>query len=206
MEKVIRIMVIRHGEKPVVKGQPPFGTTPDGQEDWESLTIRGWQRAGALANLFRPARGPLQNPELSVPDLIYASKPVDSVLEPAEAGDDEEASKSKRPLETIMPLAAKLGVAPNLTFAKGEEKLLAGDLLMRGGTVLVSWQHQKIHKIVEHILRTNGSTKPIPQIWPSDRFDIVWIFTAPGSATEPCGFVQVPQLLLSGDKETVIGG
>ena len=44
-----RIMLIRHGEKPV-GAQPPFGITVDGTVDPLSLTAVGWQRAGALAN------------------------------------------------------------------------------------------------------------------------------------------------------------
>jgi len=200
-----RVMIIRHGEKPLVKRQVPFGLTFDGQEDWESLTIRGWQRAGALADLFRPARGSLQDPNLGVPDLIYASNPVNTGVDvPASGEDDDEGSKSKRPLQTITPLAAKLMIDPNLTFAKGEEKLLAEDILTRSGKVLVCWQHEKIHKIVEHLLRTASSTNLIPQVWPSDRFDIVWVFTPPSTVTEPWGFVQVPQRLLNGDKESVI--
>jgi hypothetical protein len=71
-----RIMIIRHGEKPTAKGRPPFGLTSDGDQDWESLTVRSWQRAGALADLFGPARGPLQDANLAVPNLIYASKPA----------------------------------------------------------------------------------------------------------------------------------
>jgi hypothetical protein len=205
MARPTRIMIIRHGEKPLVKGQTPFGLTPDGQEDWESLTVRGWQRADALAVLFKPALGPLQDPNLAVPDLIYASKPVSMDLDSADLSEDgEEGSKSKRPLQTITPLAAKLAITPNLHFAKGDEKLLAEDILTRSGTVLVSWQHEKIHKIVEHLLRTDGSTEPIPQVWPPDRFDIVWVFTPPASVSEPWGFVQVPQRLLDGDGETVI--
>jgi len=200
-----RVMIIRHGEKPLIKGQVPFGLTSDGQEDWESLTIRGWQRAGALADLFKPTRGSLQDPNLGVPDLIYASNPVNAVVGvPALGEDDDEGSNSKRPLQTITPLAAKLVLDPSLTFAKGEEKLLADDILTRNGTVLVCWQHKKIHKIVEHLLRTANSTNPIPQVWPSDRFDIAWVFTPPSTATEPWGFVQVPQRLLNGDKEVVI--
>ena len=200
-----RVMIIRHGEKPLVKGQVPFGLTSDGQEDWESLTIRGWQRAGALADLFKPARGSLQDPNLGVPDLIYASNPMDTgVHVPSSGEDDDEGSKSKRPLQTITPLAARLISDPNLTFAKGEEKLLADDILTRSGTVLVCWQHKKIHKIIEHLLKTSGSKNPIPQVWPSDRFDIVWAFTPPSTATEAWGFVQVPQRLLNGDRDVVI--
>jgi broad specificity phosphatase PhoE len=47
-----RIMFIRHAEKPVDGGDD--GVTPKGHADPESLTPRGWQRAGALARFFQP--------------------------------------------------------------------------------------------------------------------------------------------------------
>src|SRR6516162_567774 len=111
-----RVMIIRHGEKPLVKRQVPFGLTFDGQEDWESLTVRGWQRAGALADLFGPARGPLQDANLAVPNLIYASKPATTGSDPADSDEVGEGSKSKRPLQTITPLASKLGIIPDQSF------------------------------------------------------------------------------------------
>jgi hypothetical protein len=70
------IMIVRHAEKPDTKGQPPFGVNSNGVQDWESLIIQGWQRAGALVVLFDPARGSLQDSRLVVPTLIYAANPT----------------------------------------------------------------------------------------------------------------------------------
>ncbi len=44
------VMLVRHAEKPLGAG-PPHGVTIDGTPDPESLTPRGWQRAGALVAL-----------------------------------------------------------------------------------------------------------------------------------------------------------
>ena len=41
-----------------------------------------------------------------------------------------------------------------------------------------------------------------PTKWPHDRFDIVWVFTRQHDGTWK--FTQVPQLLLAGDKRSVI--
>ena len=68
-----KIMIIRHAEKPPLSG-PPFGVTAEGNQDVESLTIEGWQRAGSLACLFAPAHGPLQAPELATPGFLFASE------------------------------------------------------------------------------------------------------------------------------------
>ena len=43
-----QIMLIRHGEKPP-HAPPPHGVSAHGERDTESITVRGWQRAGALA-------------------------------------------------------------------------------------------------------------------------------------------------------------
>ena len=196
-----KIMVIRHAEKPDDKHQ---GVTSHGDADKESLIVRGWQRAGALTALFDPTNGPLQNPNLAVPKVIYASDPE----KPSEADDDDgkKGSKSKRPLQTITPLAERLGIKDkvNVKFAKGDEKHMVESVLGESGVVLISWQHQKIADITKDIVGSKPPTKPIPAKWPGDRFDIVWVFTPPVPSSDHWGFVQVPQQLLSGDADTVI--
>src|SRR5690242_18318012 len=111
-----KIMVIRHAEKPTTKHQPPYGVNYVGEQDWESLTVRGWQRAGALVTLFDPSNGAPARPHLAVPTIIYASNPRG-----AGGAEQDEGSKSKRPLQTVTPLAARLGIVPRLSFAKGDE-------------------------------------------------------------------------------------
>src|ERR1700693_1464104 len=71
------LMIVRHAEKPPEPpaSPPPFGVTPDGRQDDHSLSVRGWQRAGALATFFAPSR--TTPPSVSTPQFIYAVK-VDS--------------------------------------------------------------------------------------------------------------------------------
>ena len=45
------ILLIRHAEKPDGSGKP-YGITIDGERSNGSLTVRGWNRAGALVELF----------------------------------------------------------------------------------------------------------------------------------------------------------
>ena len=68
-------MLLRHAEKPSKDGTP-FGITRKGERSKESLEVRGWQRAGALANLFAPASDHLQHRALATPHFLYASKPL----------------------------------------------------------------------------------------------------------------------------------
>ncbi len=49
-----KIMLIRHAERPNAD-KSLRGVGFDGRKDKESLTVRGWQRAGALARFFAPA-------------------------------------------------------------------------------------------------------------------------------------------------------
>src|SRR5262245_18417107 len=110
-----QIMLIRHAEKPY---GTQYGVTEHGNRNAESLIVRGWQRAGALVALFDPAVGSLQNPYLAVPTFIYASRPVTAA--PSSKKGKKIGSKSQRPLQTITPLAARLGLTPNLSFVEGQ--------------------------------------------------------------------------------------
>lgn len=195
-----KIMVIRHGEKPTVKHTPPFGVDIDGNQDWYSLIVVGWQRAGALLKLFDPNGGCL--PNLAVPGLIYAS----GFRNGGAGGGADDGSNSKRPVQTITPLAARLRITPHQDFSKGDEKKLAQSVMQQSGIVLICWQHEAINDIANHLVDGAETTSPIPPPpWPGNRFDVVWVFTPPASSSDPWGFEQVPQCLLDGDSNTVIG-
>jgi hypothetical protein len=186
-----RIQFIRHAEKPA-DPPPPHGVTKHGDHDPESLTVKGWQRAGALACFFAPTEGPLQSPLLSTPQALFAASPGSS-------GSEE--SKSQRPLETITPLADKLGLTIDTTFTKGEEVQVAEAAMAQEGVVLICWQHQVAHLIANRIL---GNDTTAPQTWPGDRFDVVWVFDL--QADGSYSFSQVPQMLLKGDVPDPISG
>ena len=72
-----RIMIIRHAEKP--DPGKTLGVSPTGHEDPRSLSVRGWQRAGALVALFGPERLRRANPLLATPTAIFASRPTRTV-------------------------------------------------------------------------------------------------------------------------------
>ena len=111
-------------------------------------------------------------------------------------------SSSKRPLETLQPLSARLGIPTNTTYLKEELGQLVQAVRAAEGVALVSWEHHLIPAIASGLL---GSTSGVPQIWPDDRFDLVWVIDLAGSGEHAARFRQVPQLLLHGDLESVIG-
>jgi len=180
-------MVIRHAEKPA-KSSGAVGVREDGKHDAESLTVRGWQRAGALAVMFG-ASGVAARSSLATPDCVFASS---------------SAGASERPGETVSVLIARLRetnptLAAVFAHEKGSELAMVADVMKRSGVVLVSWQHEGIPAIAGIILR-NGSS--FPRTWPAERFDLVWIFDRQPDGT--WRFAQVPQLLLPGDRSDVI--
>ncbi|MFF4369432.1 hypothetical protein [Streptomyces sp. NPDC001594] len=178
------IMLIRHAEKPQ-KHREPYGVTVGGERDAESLTVTGWQRAGALAELFDPTQGQIRA-GLRVPDRIYASH-----TDKTAKGDD--GSVSRRPVETVTPLAGKLGRKVDQSFGLGQEAALAKAVTAQHGTTLIAWHHGHIPALV-HAL---GAVRPaVPAKWPDGRFDEVWVFTRDGGTWR---FSQVPQLVLAGD-------
>ena len=187
MTQTIKIMIVRHAEKPADSGKP-HGVDADGEQDKESLIVQGWQRAGALAVLFAPSHGALQNPALVMPECLFASGIAHH-------------SESKRPQETITPLAAKLGLTINTQAQKGQEGQVAALAMACGGFALIAWEHQDIPAIANAIL---GDSTTAPQSWPGSRFDLVWVFDW-DAGNRRYVFSQVPQQLLAGDLPTVIG-
>jgi hypothetical protein len=179
-------MIIRHGEKSQGDGTDA-GVTPEGLPDPEHLTVRGWQRSGALVRFFAPPGGQFSRPGVATPDVIFASGVAPH-------------SKSWRPQHTVLALADFLGQQLVLSHPKGGEDALVADILSRDGAVLICWEHEAIPGIANRIL---GNTATCPQKWPDERFDVLWVLRPTGGAGG-WAFTQVPQLLLPDDRDDVI--
>jgi hypothetical protein len=188
------VYIIRHGEKPadLAPKHPPADSGVDfrGNQNEHSLLPRGWQRSGALAALFDPTHRPLRA-GLRVPRMLispwygHASKTAEH-----------------RTHQTIRGLSDRLGVEIRTDFAKGQEPQLATAVLNGGpDAVLICWEHGHIPALASALPLVSGTV--IPKSWPEDRYDVIWTFTLTADGTYAFG--QVPQLLLSGDADTVIG-
>jgi hypothetical protein len=176
-----KIMLMRHAEKP---DTTHGGVDPKGAADRHDLIVRGWERAGALTQFFANPRDP--NGPIKRPATIFATEPTTG-------------SESYRPLHTVTPLAKFLNLDIDSAIAEGSEDALVTAATAANGVVLIAWHHQKIPAIANLILQN----KSAPQKWPSDRFDVVWIFTR-DTPTSPWKFAQAPQMLLAGDSPSVI--
>ncbi len=182
-----KIMLIRHAEKPS-ENPPPHGIDTDGDHDDEALTVRGWQRAGALAVLMAPSAGPLQNSALATPRFVFASRL-------------DKDNGSDRPQQTVAPLVDKLGKAVRVNFELGigQESELAARAMACTEPVLICWAHGEIPDIVKGLALSKKTAATVPEEWPDARFDLVWVFDLDPTSQDD-GFSQQPQLLLSGDR------
>lgn len=185
------ILIIRHAEKPVQNGAD--GVNESGAADSESLTPEGWQRAGAWAEYFAPSSG--RDNALPTPTALFASNPDQH---DDQATDD--AGKSRRPMQTISPLAAKLGLEIDTSIGKRKVTRLAQALTAVEGAALVCWQHELIIDIVDAIAPLLPG---VPDKWPGSRFNVIFRLDRPNESSA-WKFQQIVPVLLGGDPATPI--
>ncbi len=185
------ILLLRHAEKPGEGGET-VGLGPDGRPDAKSLTVRGWQRAGGLATLLAP-RGPLAGPDAPAPRLPRPDRIHASAFRKG-------GGHSRRPEQTVLPLAAKLGQVVDLRWALHQEDAFGEALSAQAGIVLVCWQHQGLPALA----RAVAAPQRLPELpdrwrWPKRCFDVIWSLRRerPGEAWR---FAQHCQGLLAGDR------
>ena len=151
-----KIFAIRHAEKAVDAGTI-FGVDIDGKQNRDELTVRGWQRAGALVRFFAPIDGHFRDQRIETPGTIFASRVAPH-------------SKSLRSLHTVAPLAEIIGREKfRLDFAEGQEQELVAAAVAADGVVLISWHHGAISAIKDALLGDHSA----PRTWDRDRFDLV---------------------------------
>ena len=161
-----RILLIRHAEKP---DDPKL----------EGLSESGKQRAAALPKLFEKANDRVD--PFPKPDYLFATK---------------DSKHSRRPRETLAPLAKALKRKVNDRFSNEEFKKLARELFRdpkyAGKTVLICWHHGTMPELAAALKATGA-----PDHWKDKVFDRVWQieYGRDGKAT----FRDRPQRLLEGD-------
>jgi phosphohistidine phosphatase SixA len=184
---VHKIMIIRHAEKHQ-HGIHDRGVTQDGRPAHHELTVRGWQRAGALVSFFAPHIALTQDTPIQTPRSIFASSAT-------------KLSPSLRALHTASPLAEALKISVNHDYAEDQEPALAAAVKAAPSPVLVVWHHGHIARLVMEIA---GQRIKCPPHWPDDRFDLVWILESQAGQSGAWRFSQSAQCLLPGDCPDVV--
>jgi hypothetical protein len=172
------LMLIRHAEKP--QGDER-GVDAHGHEDANSLSIVGWQRAGALVPLFMPIHpNALDSSHLCTPRHLFAARPTDK-------------HPSTRPRDTLRPLADALNLPIDERFSSDDPYHAAAILRTLEQPALVCWRREALPALADAVL----GVPEAPSHWPEDCFDLVWVLERLRSRWH---LVQVPQRLLVGDR------
>ena len=169
------IFLIRHAEKPDPDANAG-GVDLCGRTDPHGLSVRGWQRAGALAALFGGISTAPRHAMLTRPDVLFVA---------------EDPGRSHRPRDTLRPLAELLGLKLHPLPADGDPAAVAGHLMATTGNVLVCWRHKELPGLARALLP--GATHLVPAAWDEGRFDLVWVIASNR-------LTVVAQRLLAGDE------
>jgi hypothetical protein len=186
------ILIIRHAEKPL-PGVPDMGVNMSGGADRHSLVVKGWQRAGAWAAFFGTPNPPIP---YARPSVIIAAKPE-------AAANDQDDQPSRRPAETIAPLAAKLGLKPHLEWSQDEGAAAAAAALKQSGAVLICWEHKRIFADIVPAIIGGPSLKGLPAKWDAARYDVVLRLEREATTGRWLGQQLLPQLL-AGDPSALM--
>ena len=188
-----QVLIIRHGEK--------LGDPKKDNDGGRHLSVRGSARAAALPSLFVPALPQLGCSMHHKPAEFtahYHQVPVKGSAQRFPAPHcifATQASKnSKRPIETVTPLATALNVPLNDGFTDKEASIQKmTDAILNdfpGEIILVCWHHGMIPAIAKAL----GIAKP-PK-WDGKVFDRVWQITFPKAKAT---LTNSAQMLLYGD-------
>ncbi|AXG71653.1 hypothetical protein KORDIASMS9_03910 [Kordia sp. SMS9] len=147
----------------------------------ENLSTKGYERAAALAYYLPATFGTI--------DHVFA------------AGVGLK-SPSKRPVETVTPLATRFHKKIHDGFLKYQYPEMVthifDDHTYTDSNIVIAWQHTDIEAIA-----TAFGTKDVPITpWAEACFDLVWKLTYNGDKTY--SLTQIPQLLMYGDTDQTI--
>lgn len=177
------LILIRHAEKPDARTGTQ-GVDELGRPDPQALSVRGWQRAGALVRLLAPIE--LGRGILPRPTTLCAAAPTPR-------------HPSCRPEQTLRPLASELAVPVDQSSRADEDPAaVAQALLAESGVVLVSWRRDELPSLARALTAAVAPelVARIPTVWPDDRYDLLWLLDRRSGHWL---FQQQPQLLLAGD-------
>jgi hypothetical protein len=81
----------------------------------------------------------------------------------------------------------------------GNEEALVEELLSQPEPALIVWHHGTLAKLIRHFSVVN--VEDIPERWPDERFDLIWVLVRQSGEEPTYRFIVVPQMLLADDEE-----
>ena len=86
-------------------------------------------------------------------------------------------------------MAERLKVDVVDSYAHGDEKDLAKEVLGQPESTLIVWHHGTLSKLVRHFPIVNQDD--VPKHWPEERFDLIWVLVRqpgaePSTASSSC--------------------
>lgn len=162
-----QIILLRHAEKPV--------------DDADTgLSSKGRERANALVN-FLTTHPVLTN--AGPPAFLIAARPTRD-------------RASRRPIETLEPLATKLTLPVQTPFRAKDWQSLAASVLSNpdydSRNVVICWVHDSIVPLAKALGAKVGSAE-----WSGDVYDRIWLITFSDGKAK---LTTINQALLPGDK------
>jgi hypothetical protein len=148
-DKTLKVVVIRHAEKPSEKATEKSSEKADGGDN---LSCQGQNRALQLANVLYQKMGK--------PDYTYVP-----------ALNIGKNTTHSRMFQTVTPFAVKYDLSINSQYDADAYADVAKSVLKKSGTVLMVWSHSEIPELASAI----GVDKP-PK-WKGTDFDSMWIVT-----------------------------
>jgi hypothetical protein len=101
-----------------------------------------------------------------------------------------DAARSRRPYDTLRPLAQRLALPIRAISSSGDMQTAAADISAQRRPVLVCWRHRELPILARALLPR--AVHRVPARWDEARFDLIWVI-------ESDDLVVVPQSLLAGD-------
>jgi hypothetical protein len=182
------ILCLRHGEKPAnaeddseeLDANGP-GFDQHGSRSRHGLTIKGWQRACALATTR--FAGQLAD-DVDLDDLeIFAPDYDDDPME-------------HRPYQTVLPFCGLWGVEKiRQPCMKDEVDKLHREVMEVGGIAIVCWEHDRLVDFVQKVV---GDAQEVA--WPGNRFDVIMRLRRTGDDRERYALEWEDQKLVLGDR------
>lgn len=171
-----QVIIIRHGEKP---------------ENGNQLDARGVARANALPGFFQ--NNPIAD-AYGPPVAIFAMQPKN-----ANQADGSDEIGSLRAIETVTPLARRLGEQVFDPYMKDEFPSLVQTVMaapqFTGRTVVICWEHTVIPQMAQDFGLNGGPTN-----WPDSVFDVAWVLRFTNNKVTSFGLI--PENVLPGDITT----